>query len=35
MFVGEFWYVNNDDWKDVIVNANSFLRDKLDQGFEA
>lgn len=33
MFVGEFWYVNNEDWKDVIVHANRFLRDKLDQVF--
>lgn len=34
MFVGEFWYVNNEDWKQVIFDANTFLRDKLDQGFE-
>lgn len=34
MFVGEFWYVNNEDWKEVIVQANQFLRDKLDQGFK-
>ncbi len=34
MFVGEFWYVNNDDWKDVVIEANTFLRDKLDKGFE-
>lgn len=34
MFVGEFWYVNNEDWKEVIIHANTFLRDKLDQVFE-
>lgn len=34
MFVGEFWYVNNDDWEDVVKNAGAFLRDKLDKGFE-
>lgn len=32
-FVGEFWYVNNDDWKDVVKHAANFLRDKLDQVF--
>ena len=34
MFVGEFWYVNNEDWKDVVKDAGIFLRDKLDKGFE-
>ena len=34
MFVGEFWYVNNEDWQDVVKNAGAFLRDKLDKGFE-
>ncbi len=34
MFVGEFWYVNNEDWKDVVNHAGIFLRDKLDKGFE-
>ena len=34
MFVGEFWYVNNEDWEDVVKNAGVFLRDKLDKGFE-
>ena len=33
MFVGEFWYVNNEDWQDVVKNAGVFLRDKLDKGF--
>ena len=27
MFVGEFWYVGNDDWKQVILDANDFLRE--------
>ena len=31
MFVGEFWYVGNDDWKQVIIDAKDFLRDKLEQ----
>lgn len=34
MFVGEFWYVNNEDWQDVVKDAGVFLRDKLDKGFE-
>ena len=34
MFVGEFWYVNSEDWEDVVKNAGVFLRDKLDKGFE-
>ena len=34
MFVGEFWYVNNEDWEDVVKDAGVFLRDKLDKGFE-
>ena len=33
-FVGEFWYVNNENWKNVVVEAAEFLRDKLDQVFE-
>ena len=33
MFTGEFWYVNNDDWKDVCINAVKFLRDKLNRVF--
>lgn len=33
MFVGEFWYVNNEDWLDVVKAANVFLRDKLDKVF--
>ena len=31
MLVGEFWYVGNDDWKQVIIDAKDFLRDKLEQ----
>ncbi len=33
MFVGEFWYVGNDDWKQVIIDANTFLRNKLEKAF--
>lgn len=33
MFVGEFWYTGNTDWKTVCHNASTFLRDKLDQVF--
>ena len=33
MFVGEFWYVGNDDWKQVIIDANIFLRNKLEKAF--
>lgn len=32
-FVGEFWYVGQDDWKADVSFANEFLRDKLDQVF--
>lgn len=28
LFVGEFWYVGNDDWKDQLKFANRFLREK-------
>lgn len=34
LFVGEFWYVNNDDYEQVISHANEFLRAKLDTAFE-
>lgn len=34
MFVGEFWYVNNEDWKDVVKHAGIFLNDKLEKGFK-
>ena len=30
MYVGEFWYVGNEDWKQVIIDANHFLREKLE-----
>ena len=29
LFVGEFWHVENDDWRDQLVFANSFLRSKM------
>lgn len=34
MFVGEFWYVGQDDWFDVCKQANEFLREKLDFVFD-
>ncbi|MEG0735912.1 MAG: L-ribulose-5-phosphate 3-epimerase [Longicatena sp.] len=33
MFVGEFWYTGNKDWKEVCKHSASFLRDKLDAVF--
>lgn len=33
MFVGEFWYTGQDNWKEVCLETNSFLRDKLEQVF--
>lgn len=29
LFVGEFWYVGNDDWREQLAFANRFLRDKM------
>lgn len=34
MFVGEFWYTGEENWKDIILLSNSFLREKLDYVFE-
>lgn len=34
MFTGEFWYVNNENWKEVCFEANKFLRNKLDSVFK-
>ena len=34
LFVGEFWYVNNDDWREVLAQNNSFLRSYLDAGMK-
>ncbi len=31
LFVGEFWYIGNEDWKNQLSIANDFLRDKLDK----
>lgn len=31
LFVGEFWYVGNEDWKQQLLNSNNFLRAKFDQ----
>jgi predicted hexulose-6-phosphate isomerase len=33
MYVGEFWYVGNDDWKAQLVSANGFLRGNLDRAY--
>ena len=34
MFVGEFWYTGEENWKDIILQSNSFLREKLDYVFK-
>ncbi len=34
MFVGEFWYIGQDDWKKDCKEAAQFLRNRLDQVFE-
>lgn len=31
LYVGEFWYVGNDDWKDQLKSANTFLKSKLSE----
>lgn len=31
LYVGEFWYVGNEDWKNQLDIANDFLRDKLSK----
>ena len=33
MFVGEFWYVGQEDWQEDIRKANVFLRNHLDRVF--
>lgn len=33
MFVGEFWYVGQDNWEDDCIFANKFLRERLDKVF--
>ena len=33
LFVGEFWYVGNDDWKYQLRFANNFLRTKLSKNY--
>lgn len=33
LFVGEFWYVGNEDWQMQLEFANSFLRQRLDHVF--
>jgi L-ribulose-5-phosphate 3-epimerase UlaE len=32
MFVGEFWYVKNSLWREVLVKNNAFLRESLKEG---
>lgn len=32
-FVGEFWHVGEENYEEVIANANQFLREKLDEVF--
>ena len=34
MFVGEFWYVGNEDWQYQLKFANNFLRSKLDKYYK-
>lgn len=34
MFVGEFWYQGEEDWKDIVKRSSQFLRDHLDHVFE-
>lgn len=34
MFVGEFWYTGNKEWKNDVKDAALFLRNKLDPVFE-
>ncbi|NMB44390.1 MAG: L-ribulose-5-phosphate 3-epimerase [Clostridiales bacterium] len=33
MFVGEFWYIGSENWKEDLAFANKFLREKLDKVF--
>lgn len=33
LFVGEFWYVGSSEWRNELIEANRFLREKLDQVF--
>lgn len=33
MFVGEFWYTGSETWKQDVKDANTFLRNKLDEVF--
>ena len=33
MYVGEFWYVGQENWKEDIQFANDFLRKKLESGY--
>lgn len=33
MFVGEFWYIGSETWKQDLKDANAFLRERLDSVF--
>lgn len=30
MFVGEFWYTGQENWKEILQSNNRFLRSALD-----
>lgn len=32
MFVGEFWYLGEEDWESTLKNNNAFLREAISQG---
>lgn len=34
LFVGEFWYVGNEDWQYQLKSANDFLRSKLGEYYK-
>ena len=34
-YVGEFWYLGSESWRDDVSFASTFLRGKLDAAFEA
>lgn len=35
MFVGEFWYTGEENWRQILKDNNVFLRDALHDGYEA
>ena len=34
LYVGEFWYIGNEDWQYQLKFANDFLRDKLGEYYK-